>query len=244
MFCFVTPAWGRFELSRICFAQHAQALGQLRSQGYQAMEVVVADDENLEIAREFGLETLECANDGGFWGRRLNEGYEFARDAGALWIGPMDSDCWFLPERATAMAHIASNGAVASSRRLTVFREDGRHRLDIEQNYGHPFLLLMPSSSLEAVSYRPVQEGVEGNESTSTLARLRDSGASFATIPGVPFELVGFTLPEKNATEYDYWLDQYGGVVTTDTYEGSVFAPLRECYPGWLVDGVEGLYAH
>jgi hypothetical protein len=52
----------------------------------------VADDENLDIAREFGFETVETPND--HLGRKFNDGLEYAGSRGADFLVLIGSDDW------------------------------------------------------------------------------------------------------------------------------------------------------
>lgn len=53
---FVTPAWKRYELTRLCLWQRRLACDSLFEAGIYATSVVIADDDNLDIAREFGFD--------------------------------------------------------------------------------------------------------------------------------------------------------------------------------------------
>lgn len=89
---FVSAAWQRFAVTRLALAQRARLIGELSERGIEAAGVIVADDENLDIAREFGFETLERPNDQ--LGRKFNDGIEFALDAGADHVVLIGSDDW------------------------------------------------------------------------------------------------------------------------------------------------------
>lgn len=98
---FITPAWGRYEIVAICLEQRRRAIEQLARQGIEAHQVVIADDENLDIARGLGAEVVECPNtdeDGNvILGRRWNLGSQFAAKQGAEWHVQIGSDSWIDP---------------------------------------------------------------------------------------------------------------------------------------------------
>ena len=75
---FVVPAHGRLELSRICLRQLRRTCDALAENGIKATAVVVADDGNLETAREVGFGTVERDNQ--FVSRRFNDGVQAAFD--------------------------------------------------------------------------------------------------------------------------------------------------------------------
>lgn len=93
---FVTPAFRRFELTEVCFAQWQLVAAALAGHGVELRVVVIADDENLDIARAAGFDTLERDND--WLGRRFNDGIEYAGRHGADWIAPIGSDSWISPD--------------------------------------------------------------------------------------------------------------------------------------------------
>lgn len=98
---FVTPAWQRYAMTAVCLEQRRRAIAALAEEGVEAHQVVVADDENLDIARSIGADTVECANvdDEGriILGRRWNVGMTFAAERGAEWIVQIGSDSWIDP---------------------------------------------------------------------------------------------------------------------------------------------------
>lgn len=92
---FCTPAWQRYELSEVCFEQRRRVIETLAQQGIEARCVIVADDENLDIARALGFDTVEQNND--WLGRKFNDGIEHAVRQGATWVVPIGSDSFIDP---------------------------------------------------------------------------------------------------------------------------------------------------
>lgn len=89
----VSPAWRRYAVTRVCFAQRAHLCGVLAERGIEPVVLVVADDENLDIACEYGFETLERPNDE--LGRKFNDGLEAACvDLQADVVAVVGSDDW------------------------------------------------------------------------------------------------------------------------------------------------------
>jgi hypothetical protein len=95
MLWFVTPAWQRYEVSALCFEQRRWAMDRLAESGIETQCVVVADDDNLDLARSFGFATVERDNE--WLGRRFNDGIAYAAGEGAEWIVPIGSDSWIAP---------------------------------------------------------------------------------------------------------------------------------------------------
>jgi hypothetical protein len=94
---FVSPAWRRFDVTRLALAQRAHLCGVLAERGIEATCVVIADDENLDIASEYGFHTLEQSN--AELGRKFNDGFEYAfRELEADYVVHVGSDNWIHPD--------------------------------------------------------------------------------------------------------------------------------------------------
>lgn len=94
---FVSPAWRRFSVTRLALAQRRWLCDELAARGLTANGVIVADDENLEIAAEFGFATVELGNE--YLGARFNAGIEYACvEGGADFIVHIGSDDWAHPD--------------------------------------------------------------------------------------------------------------------------------------------------
>jgi hypothetical protein len=90
---FVCAAWRRYDVTRLVLAQRAHLCDELAVRGHEATAVIVADDENLDIARSFGFEVVEQSN--AHLGRKFNDGLEFAcRELEAEHVVLIGSDDW------------------------------------------------------------------------------------------------------------------------------------------------------
>jgi hypothetical protein len=122
---FVTPAFGRYELSAVCFDQRRLVMNALEAAGIEARQVVIADDENLDLARERGFDTVERDNE--WLGRRFNDGTEYAAKHGADWIIPIGSDSWIDPAYLVPLPHASRTRtsrlyAVVEANRMATLR--------------------------------------------------------------------------------------------------------------------------
>jgi len=163
---FVTPAWRRFALSAVCFEQRRQVMAELTERGIEAHCVVVADDENLELAQAAGFETVERDND--YLARRFNDGMEYAAKHGADWIVPVGSDSWV---QADYFDPLPTNGAIRTSTYLCTVTSDRLAHLEITPNHGGgPYLLRR--AQLERSHFRPAQELTNRNIDRSTIGGL------------------------------------------------------------------------
>jgi hypothetical protein len=165
---FVTPAWRRFALSAVCFEQRRQVIAELATQGVEAHCVVVADDENLDLARAAGFETVEQNND--WLGRRFNDGFQYAGEHGADWIVPVGSDSWV---EAAYFLPLPTAGHTRTSRYLATVTHDRLAHLEIKPNHGGgPYVL--PRALFERSGFRPGKDLIGRNIDRSIVDGLSE----------------------------------------------------------------------
>lgn len=75
---FCVPAFGRYNLTAICLRQLRRTCDLLEHDGIHATAVVIADDENLDSARELGFATVR--RDNRFTSRKFDDGIQLALD--------------------------------------------------------------------------------------------------------------------------------------------------------------------
>lgn len=93
----VSPAWRRYGVTDLCLAERRWLCDELAARGIEANGVIVADDDNLDIAQEYGFDTVEFPNDQGL-GAKFNVGFQWAYDNGADYIIHIGSDDWVHPD--------------------------------------------------------------------------------------------------------------------------------------------------
>lgn len=93
----VSPAWRRLDVTRLALAERRWLCDELTSRGLTARGVIVADDENLDLAAEYGFHGLEFPNDRGL-GAKFNAGYRYALERGADYVVHIGSDDWVHPD--------------------------------------------------------------------------------------------------------------------------------------------------
>lgn len=98
---FVSPAYRRPQISAIVYHQRATMLNALRNQGIDAHALIIADDDNLQLARDAGLQTLNHPNLP--LGQKLNAGISHAYREGADHICFIGSDSLALPQNFTQL---------------------------------------------------------------------------------------------------------------------------------------------
>jgi glycosyltransferase involved in cell wall biosynthesis len=94
--CIVSPAWGRLDITRLVLSQRQRLCVELASRGIEARSLIVADDENLEIAAEYGCDTLEAPNRP--LGGKCNLGFRHALEREPDYIVWVGSDDWIHPD--------------------------------------------------------------------------------------------------------------------------------------------------
>lgn len=93
--CILSAAWQRFDVTRLVLEQRQRVCEELAARGVDAGMLIVADDENLDIAAEYGSETIKAANSP--LGAKWNAGLHHAADSGVDWICWIGSDDWIHP---------------------------------------------------------------------------------------------------------------------------------------------------
>lgn len=101
----VSPAWGRFAVTRLALAERRWLCDELASRGLTAHGVIVSDDANLDIAQEYGFDTVEMGNDD--LGARFNAGYLHAGRHGADVVVHIGSDDWIHPDAFNILNEVA-----------------------------------------------------------------------------------------------------------------------------------------
>lgn len=217
---FVTPAWRRFALSAACFAQRRAVMDELADHGIEAHCVVVADDENLELARAAGFDTVE--QDNTWLGRRFNDGIEYACRQSADWIVPIGSDSWI---EAAYFVPLPRHGRARTSRMYSVVKPRRIAMLSVERNGAGPYVI--PAKALEPSGYRPAQDFIRKGVDGSTLKGLGPVRWEFRDLH--PLQYIGFRgVP--HLTDYDKLWYYWG-----QREESEPWALLAERYPADLV---------
>lgn len=179
----VSPAWRRYEVTRLALAQRAHLQGVLAGRGIDTRCVVVADDENLDVAAEYGFDALERPNEP--LGRKFNDGIEWACLEGAAdFVCVIGSDDWVhesvfdrLPEtNPEPPAPTEDNPVVSWSDEpealagtviAVVDVQSGRGRLRWWPRREGVIPWVFPRAALEPSGFRPVKDnaarGIDGS---------------------------------------------------------------------------------
>jgi hypothetical protein len=246
----VTPAWRRYGVSRLCFAQRAALRERLAGRGISVLNIVVADDENLDIALRHGFTALERPNFP--LGRKWNEGIALAGTLGADFVAVVGSDDWVhedlfrtMPLDHTPTPDFPADGSAVvwdpelpqaiTGRGITlVDLLTGRARSCRVRNQTGVIPWVMPRKALEPSGFRPVADTAEIGLDGSMVAGL-GTGLTWQFHDPHPLARVDF----KSGTNLNSY-DRIAGAIG----EGEEIDPwpaLRTKYPAWLVANAEKL---
>lgn len=225
---FVTPAFKRFELTAICLDQRLQVMRALGEAGIEARQVVIADDENLDIARERGMDVVEQNNE--WLGRKFNDGQEYAGKHGATWVVPIGADSWLDP---AYLMGLPNNGKrTRSSHMYAPVRADKLATLNVGLMGAGPHV--WHRSLLEPVGFRPAPDNISRNTDSSSIAGLKRPPV-WEWLDIHPLQYVGFRVAPY-ITQYDLLWQRWGVKEYADPW-----AELARHYPADLVDRVRTL---
>lgn len=235
--CFVTPAFGRLEISAVCFAHRAWAIERLRELGIDACSVVIANDGNLDLAAALGFKTLEQRNDLGL-GRKFNDGYAWAASEGIQYVIPMGSDSWVDPGFVADALERSAGGKrlVAYSQPYAVVHKDGDRRIDMQVIYEGGTSMLFRTELLRLVKYRPIRENAPKGCDSHTIGSLKRARAVFRALPAHQLSTVGFQT-ENQISRYDLLFEKWGIAETDRPFEG-----MDELYPATLIAQIAAVY--
>ena len=167
---FVVPARGRLALTEVCLRQLRRTCDELSEKGIQASAVVIADDENLEVAHSLGFGTVERDND--FLGAKFNDGFEAAGREGVDYAVALGSDDWV--DATWVAAFLPPPDVVRCSRLMSMVDETGETLSELKVGYegGHG-IRVYPRALLERARLRPAEEFRRRAVDTSTLTNLK-----------------------------------------------------------------------
>lgn len=218
---FVTPAYRRFDLTAVCLDQRVDVIRKLAAAGVEARCVVIADDANLDLARERGFDTVESPN---VVSDKFNDGMQYAGEHGAEWIVPIGSDSWIDPVFFLGL----HRGMTRTSQWYCHVTADrlGQARIRRVSGAG-PYVL--HRSLLEPGGFRPATPGLMRHVDSATLAGLAQPPV-FRPFHRHPFQYIGFR-GEPHITSYQSLMKRWGVSEHTDPW-----AILARHYPVELVD--------
>lgn len=222
---FVVPAHGRVEKTRVCFRQLRRTCDALTGLGLDACAVVVAEDENLDTAREQGFLTVSQTNQP--LGRKWNDGYEVAGREGADFVVPLGSDDWVDP---ILFMDLPGPTEIRCSRLSSVVSEDGNRISPLRIWYdGGDGVRILPRAILEEQRFRPAEEVRSRAIDTSIVLNYqRTHGGAlprFRYFDASPWQIVDWKTAGDQLNTYDACV-AFRNDAERDTWE-----TLKDRYP-------------
>lgn len=230
---FVTPAYRRYDMTALCLEQRSRVIAELAEHGIEAHQVVIADDDNLDIAKAWGAATVE--RDNRMVGRKFNDGMEYAGRQGAEWIVPIGSDSWiasdyFLDPEPPDITRTSEAYCTVTARTLAELCVSPE-RMDWTAG---PYVF--HRSLLEPVAFRPSKEDSDMVDTDTIIGIESRTKITWRTRTVHPFQYIGFRMPPMMTTAYSLW--RKWGV-----REHEPWGTLRRYYPADLVDRAKVLMA-
>jgi glycosyltransferase involved in cell wall biosynthesis len=238
-------------VTRLALAQWRHLADELEPVGITIRAVVVADDENLEVAASYGFDTVKMDNS--MLGAKVNAGISYAGEHGADFIVTIGSDDWVHPDFFLPLLDGDENGPpppmptdekpwavwadgpqVLGGRTMflvDLMAEEGRM---VRSNGAHGVIpWVFPRAVFAARRFQPVPRQRLGV----------DRGLDGAILSGLPTRPGWFYHDPHEMTRVDFKsscnLTPYPGLSFNLGYgpvELDPWARLAEHYPAWLVD--------
>ena len=235
--CIASAAWRRLDVTRLVLRQRQRVCVELAARGIHAVPLIAADDENLDLAAEYGAETLELPNDP--LGLKCNAMLRHAADHfdWVVWIG---SDDWIHPDVFDPLdGRDRALSIIRGFRLCAVNLDTGQlRRVYSPSQYGAiPWVL--DSRLIRGKSWNPIRphlnRGLDG--SLAQGLRLMNKGLVFEDHDPHEFRCVDLKTREN--------LSPYEGLTATKGYgeAGTAWDELKGWYPEDLINDARALSA-
>ena len=236
---FIVPAYERFELTAICLRQLRRTCDRLVDEGVRATTVVIADDDNLETARDLGFATVERDNQA--TSRKFNDGIQLACDPNynprpADYVVPCGSDDWVDWRLFT---QLPPSGTMVGFQRMAFVREDGLELTVRHLNYeGGSGIRIYPANVMARVGYRPADESRRRGCDTSMLFNLKTANAVRVVHRDIdPLSIVDWKSPEHQLNPYKVVSNLHRSELVRDPFQ-----VLAGRYPAEALDEMAAHY--
>jgi hypothetical protein len=238
MFC--VPAHGRLQLAKICLEHLRHTCDQLTEHKIKASAIVVADDANLDVARELGFGTVERNNQ--FVSRKFNDAIQGALDQDhnpkpADYVVPIGSDDWV---DWRIFMNLPPKDTIRCFQRLSFVREDG---LEITsrmlRNQGGCGIRIYPREVMAQRWFRPADEDRHRACDTSILHNLQRS------FPAVRLQYVG--IDPRQIVDWkspDNQLNPYASLRAHRAMSPPVSDPFTHLRGIYAVEHLDRMYVH
>lgn len=236
----ITPAFQRFEMSAVCLKQRRQLCDALTAAGIPTTCVVIADDENVEIARALDFHVVEMSN--AWLGRKFSAGYKYAMANDATHMMPIGSDSFFDP--AVILALDLELPVLWGTERLTSISPAGDERLEMKFRnvVGFGIASVYPRAAMWGEPH-PCAPNIARGCDTSTFNRTaRERGTEVRFSDCHPHEYTDFKSPDVQVTHYDQLKSRWRNDTTHIATGDEVFDGLIPTYGAELMSEIRNLY--
>lgn len=230
---FLVPTHGRLELTAICLRQLRRTCDSLDAEGLHASAVVVACDENLDIARELGFGTVERDND--LLGRRWNDAYQAASIAGVSHVIPFGSDDWIDP--AWILTAPINEFSLICPTVCMMVDETGSQAMTVRARWeGGLGFRITPIRLLEPLRFRPIPEDSRRMIDTWTLRNLKAHTPQLVYYDLHDIQIVDWKTEGENLGTFAAWQPH------RDTSCIEPFGMLAGIYPAEALEEMSMVY--
>tara|TARA_Y100000310_G_C20628940_1_gene787526 strand:+ start:676 stop:1440 length:765 start_codon:yes stop_codon:yes gene_type:complete len=183
----VIPAWRRYGVSSFVFEELRWMADVLLKRKIKISIVVIADDENLNIAKKYGFHTVVQNNK--YLGKKFNDGYEYAFKNGADAVIPSGSDSWIHPNFfLTSKCNTwKDKGYVLVSTQRALINESGEKfaiaRDDVKgRGYNKGVLWVYPRSIMKKCKFRPCVDTAKSSCDRHTIEGITKASGKITFI--------------------------------------------------------------
>ena len=196
--CFITPVWGRYELTSIVLRSRKRVCEELLQHGIEASSVIIGDDENLDIANELGFDIVVCDNE--FLSRKFNEGYASAYNLGYDYCYPVGSDSILTADQ---FINNVGEELPVSSHYYSMIRSSGEERIDVQIKVPGGIGPLIIPVPLLAEFPRPIKEDMRRGCDNAARQTILRAGLAILTRETHQWEHVAFQSGVTQITDYE-----------------------------------------
>lgn len=207
--CIVSPAHGRGYITRLVLLQRRRLAEQLVEDGIDVRLLIAADDENAEIADEFGCDVLRVTNEP--LGRKANAALAAAVATGADWIGWVGSDDWIHPDAFDPLHLEYELPVIVRGKRLALVNTATGTLRQIKSPSAHGAIpWLIDSRLFRVTQINPIRSDLSQGLDGSLARGLRRHGIplELVTHDPHPFRCVDFKT-EANIWPFEVVADAY-----------------------------------
>lgn len=234
---FVVPAHGRVGVAAVCLRQLARTCMTLTERGLRASAVVIACDENLDIAAGLGFATVE--RDNRFLGRRWNDWYQLAAEAGVDIVCAFGSDDWIDPAFVLS-APMPGPGEIRCCTRTAVVSENGDQLARLRIPYeGGDGVRLIATETLRPLRFRPADDDRARAIDTSVLMNLCRVGKPKLVYHDLhSLQVVDWKSPDEQLNAFEPCLRYADEPIDLDPH-----AALESVYPAAAIAEMRALHS-